>query len=225
MILITCPIYLCILVFTLLIITRNWKKSIRNEFQNDDELTKWVILLGVLFTSLAPLIGFIRFDDFGPDLPFSKNHVLAIELIVVVSAICYWVSKFFKKKLPPFVNLLLRAGLIQGIILDFIITIHFANYLGLGLMFPFFGFELLAPPIAMLFLLFELHCNFRTPKQTTEPILSVQKEIPLQFGVVIALVVVEQMMLFPMGFQWNSIVLAFTESKGFVFSLDSRFNF
>ncbi len=219
------PIYLSILVLTIITIIKNWKKSTQSEFRNDNELSEWIIILGGLFTTLAPLIGFIRYDAYGPDIPFSKNHVQVIELLVIVSAICYWVSKFYKKQLSPIVNILLRAGLIQGIILDFIVTIHFTNYLGCGLLVPFMGFELLAPPMAMLFLLYELHCNFRTPKLTAEPILSSQNYIPIQVGFVIALVIVEQLMLLPMGFHWNSIELAFTQSKGFVFSMHSRFNF
>ncbi len=225
MILIISLPYMTILVLTIISLCKHWKKSIKNEFSNNDELSGWMIVLGGLFTSFAPFIGFMRFDAFVPEIPFSKHHVLAIVLLVLVSATCYWVSKFFKKQLSPFVNLLLRAGLIQGIILDFIVTIHFLNYMVAGIMFPMFGFELLAPPIAMLFLLYELHCNFRTPKQTPDPILNDENGIVLQFGVVLALIIIQQLLLLPMGFKWNSLMLAFTQSKGFVFSMNSIFNF
>lgn len=217
------PIYLAILVLTVVAVGRNWKKSIRNDFRNDDELSGWMITLGMLFTSIAPLTGFMRYDAFGPEIPFSKQHVLVIELIVVVSAICYWVSKFAKKKLSPFVNLLLRAGLIQGIILDAIVTIHFLNFMGMGLMFPMFGFELLAPPIAMLFLLYELTCNFRTPKQQADPVFFTDKILPLHLAAVIVLVFAQQAVLIPTGSEWNSLVSAFTESKGFIFSHGNNF--
>jgi hypothetical protein len=212
------PVYLTILTVTVLAVVKSWKKSIRNEFKNNDELSDWVIIWGALFTTAAPLIGFMRFDAYGPEMPFSKQHVLVIELLVVVSAVCYWVSKFAKKKVSPFVNLLLRAGLIQGIILDVIVTIHFGHYMGMGLLFPMFGFELLAPPIAMMFLLYELTCNFRTPKQKAEPLFFIDKILPLHLGAVIVLVFVQQAALIPAGFHWNSLVLAFTESKGFIFS-------
>lgn len=217
------PIYLTILVLTIVAVVKSWKKSIRNEFRNDDELSDWMLFLGGLFTSAAPLIGFMRFDTYGSEMPFSKQHVLVIELLVVVSATCYWVSKFFKKTLPPFVNLLLRAGLIQGIILDAVVTVHFVNYMGMGLMFPMYGFELLAPPIAMLFLLYELQCNLKIANTGTE--FSAEKKILLQAGVVLVLILVEQAVLLPAGSQWHSLVSAFTESKGFVFSSGSRFNF
>lgn len=214
-------IYPILLIVIIIALTRNWKKSIRNEFRKDDELSAWMILLAGLFTTIAPLIGFMRFDAFGPDIPFSKHHVVAIELLVIVSAACYWISKFFKKDVSPFVNLLLRAGLIQGIILDLFVTIHFAKYMGMGVIFPVFGFELLAPPMAMLFLIYELHCNFRITTENPGSENSIRNNLPLQLGVVLLLIVVEQMMLLPMGFQWNSLVLAFTESRGFIFSVDN----
>jgi hypothetical protein len=218
-------VYPPILILSIIAIIRNWKKSIRNKFQNNDESSVWIILSGVLFTTLAPMTGFLRFDAFGPDIPFAKPEVLVIEVLVVVSAICYWVSKIFKKNLSPFVNLLLRAGLLQGVILDFIVTIHFANYFGLGLIFPIFGFELLAPPMALIFLLYEFQCNLKSTAKEGEPAFSIQKNMLFQFGVVVALIVVEQTMLLPAGFHWNSLISAFTESRGFIFSHASRFNF
>lgn len=216
------PIILCL---TIICIATNWRKSIRNQFRNNDELNCWVVLPGILFTTLAPLIGFMRFDAFGPEIPFSKHHVAVIELVVIISAVCYWISKFFKKKLPPVVNLLVRAGLIQGIILDAIVTIHFTNYFGMGIMFPLFGFELLAPPIAMLFLIYELQCNLKSAPQNMALEFSAEKKFLLHAGIVLALIVVEQAVLLPAGSQWDSLVSAFTESKGFVFSSNSRFNF
>jgi hypothetical protein len=218
------PIYLTILTITVFVLIRSRKKSIGNAFSNDDESSEWMILFGALFTSIAPLIGFLRFDAYGPDMPFSKQHVTIIELLVIVSAICYWISKLAKKKLHPLANLFLRAGLIQGIILDVIITIHFANYMGLGLMFPFFGFELLAPPMAMLFLLYELECNFKSPKQIPDPVNFTGKKFPLQLGAVMTLIFVQQALLLPMGSQWDSLVLAFTESRGFIFSSGFNWN-
>lgn len=218
-------IYPILLIVIIIALFRNWKKSMRNDFKNNDELSVGMTLLGGFFTTLAPLIGFIRFDAFGPDIPFSKHHVVAIELLVIVSAACYWISRFSKKKLSPFVNLLLRAGLIQGIILDLFVTIHFAEYMGMGVIFPLFGFELLAPPMAMLFLIYELHCNFRIQTQNPGLEFSLHNTIPVQSGVVLVLVFVEQLMLLPMGFQWNSLLLAFTESRGFVFSINSVSDF
>jgi hypothetical protein len=219
------PLYPVILLLTLVTLIRNWRKSIRNQFRNSDELSKWMIFFGALFTSVAPLIGFLRFDAYGSEIPFSKPHVMAVEWLVVVSAVCYWVSVFYKRKLSPFVNLLVRAGLIQGIILDAIITIHFANYLGLGVVFPLFGFELLAPPIAMLFLFYELRCNTKVSEQNGASEYAADKKLLLQAGLVIALIVVEQAMLLPAGAHWDSLISAFTESRGFVFSSNSRFNF
>jgi len=113
-------------------------------------------------------------------------------MIVIVTALCYWLSRIAKERFSPFVNLLIRAALIQGIILDLIVTIHFANYLIMGIIWPTMGFELLAPPLAMLFLIYELQCNFKSSRQKNNPMVSVGENVLLQFGLVIVLVVVEQ---------------------------------
>jgi hypothetical protein len=94
----------------------------------------------------------------------------------------------------------------------------------MGIIFPLFGFELLAPPIALVFLTYELHCSLRIPIKNSEAG-SIQKSIPLQLGIILALIVLQVVILLPIGFQWNSLVLAFTESKGFVFSSGSTLNF
>lgn len=211
-------VYPAILLLTIIALVRNWGKSKVNDFKNNDELSAWMILLGAFFTTLAPIIGFLRYDAFGSDKPFDPNHVISVEVLVVVSGACYWISKFFKRKLSPFINQLLRAALLQGIILDAIVTLHFANYLMMGIVFPLFGFELLAPPMALIFIWYELECNYRVSKPQQESANAVGKNILVQFGWVAALVVVEQVMLMPAGFAWDSLISAFTESKGFILS-------
>ena len=211
-------IYPAFLITTIVALIKHWIKPIKNDFSHI-----WSIIFSTIFTTIGPLIGFLRYNLYGSEKPFSEEHVGAVEMIVIVTALCYWLSRIAKERFSPFVNLLIRAALIQGIILDLIVTIHFANYLIMGIIWPTMGFELLAPPLAMLFLIYELQCNFKSSRQKNNPMVSVGENVLLQFGLVIVLVVVEQAMLLPAGFHWDSLISAFTESKGFVFSSDSRF--
>jgi hypothetical protein len=208
--------YALLLSATVIVLVLSWNKSIRNEFRENP--SAWITVFAILFTTLGPLMGFWRYNKFGADCPFDPKHVFAIEIIVIVSAMCYWFSRFFKKEFPPFINGILRAGLIQGIILDFFVTIHFGTYMIRGLVFPLFGFELLAPPMALLFLLYELHCNIGAGKLRNVSLIAVGKNVALQCGVLFVMVFAEQAILLPVGFEWNSLVLAFTRSHGFIFS-------
>jgi hypothetical protein len=215
--------YPVVLTFTIIVLVKSWRKSIRNEFRDEEKPSPWLTIFGALFTTVAPLIGFIRYNKFGSGTPFSDEHVLVIKILVVVSALCYWLSRFGKNDFSPFVNLLIRAGLLQGIILDIVVTIHFGGYMLLGLMFPVMGFELLAPPIAMTFILYELQCNLKSPQRKALPESSPGKSAMLQVGLLVLLIVVEQTVLLPIGSHWDSLVKVFTESQGFLFSNNSRF--
>jgi hypothetical protein len=203
--------YFFFLIYAVVSITRSWIRSAKEKYLADPS-SAMLTIAGVIFTILAPLIGFCRYDDFGRDIPFSKPHVLIIEVMVVVSAVCYWVSRFYKREIPKALNHIVRAGLLQGIVLDCVVMIHFGPFLMSGLAFPEIGFELLAPVIAILLIAYELRCNFAITPQSD----SLTKIIP---GILmVALILVEQGLLLPFGLSWSSWWLAFTQSHGFVFS-------
>ena len=102
--------------------------------------------------------------------------------------------------------------------LAIVITVHFGLYPLIGLLFPFFGFELIAPPFAALLLFYELKCNYgvatihlNSPGDDLNkrgfPILVLPALLAFELGF---------MTLF--GYEWNSLFLAFSESRGFLFS-------
>lgn len=129
--------------------------------------------------------------------------------------------------------MLLSAGMLQGILLCFAVTIHFGGYLPLGMVFPWMGFELLSPLVA-LFLLFRQLYFYN--KIETEALLPYREElgmVPLTvalfrqplivrlfvYGIfVIAFVALQMAACYALGLQPDSIVRAFTESRGFTFS-------
>lgn len=218
MIVILLFIYPALLLGTVLIILFSWRKSALSNYISDPK-SAWFTILGILFTVISPLIGFARYDEFKPEIPFSPEHVPAVELMVAVSALSYWVSRFYKRELPYVLNLFVRAGMLQGILLCILLTIHFGpEYLINGLAWPTIGFELDAPPIAGLFILYEFVCNIRLSDST-----AAKKDFAwwrgMQWGLPVVLFVVEQALLLPFGLQWNSWLLAFTHSHDFTFSI------
>ena len=210
-------IYPILLITTVASVCLNWQDSIRSQFRSDPK-SVWLTIFGVLFTVISPALGFWRYDDFRPAIPFSPSHVAAVELMVTISAVSYWISRFAKREIPALVNWIVRAGLLQGILLCLVITVHFGpDYLLKGIAWPTLGFELDAPPFAALLLLYELVCNIRAvePRESSSPISQWRF---LLWGLLPVLFIVEQALLLPFGYSWNSFLLAFTHSRDFTFS-------
>lgn len=194
-----------------------------------------LIFAEVVFTIVGPILGFMRYDEYGPEIPFSKRHVLIIIILVISSSLSFWLAKFSRKEQGPFMRILLSAGMLQGIILCFFVTIHFLAFIPLGIIYPFAGFELLSPLMAMVLLSKELFFYNRLEIKLDE-LLPYRKELgftPLSYKImdqklftrtliysviVLPLVVVQVMLAFGMGQEVDSLVKAFTHSQGFVFS-------
>jgi hypothetical protein len=212
-------LYPAFLLWTIILITRNWMRSVKNEYR-DDPKSPWLTILALLFTVVSPVLGFWRFDEFTSlGIPFSKHHVLAVEVIVAVSSLGYWMSRFYKRELPMVMNWVVRAAMLQGIVLCLVTTIHFGYHLPYGIVWPTLGFELEAPPVAALFLLYELTCNYKLVRQgpVAQPTPALRS---LQWGLPVVLMVMELAPLLPFGYEWNSFLLAFTHSRDFVFSVN-----
>lgn len=213
-------IYPAIIIWTIVVLILNWVKSANNNYHENPK-SVMLTIFGIIFTSLGPLLGFMRYDGFREiGIPFDPKHVFAIELLVFISGISYWLSRFCKYDFPPAVNYFLRAALLQGIILDLFVSIHFIPFYPYGIFFAPLGFELLAPPIAMTFLLYELRCNIGASKYNNSLHLPVQKKIAFQSLALGGLVLAQIIFLLPLGFEWNSLILSFTKSHGFIFSSD-----
>jgi hypothetical protein len=213
-------LYFGILLATCITLFRYWNKSKREQYTSDPT-NPGFILAAIFFTILGPICGFARCNSmFSSESPFAPNFMLAVELLVVVSGFAYWVSLYYKRQLPTWLNGLLRAAILQGVILDLFVTIHFLNYMGLGLVFPYLGFELLVPPIAGLFLLYELFCNIRINKPQSVSGLDADplRKLGMLWGLLLVLLLVEQALLIPLGYPPDSLIRAFTESHGFIFS-------
>lgn len=193
-----------------------------------------ILITTILFSLLAPISGFLRYDAYLDDFPFSDAHILTLIFLVVVAVICFWSSKLFKNHLSPILNVLVLIGILQGIILNILLMLHFGFYMILGAIFPFFGYELVAPLVNVFLLLAELyqnHLSFIEKYQKKElasnnlVIRFLQWTLfPKSFVLFILFFpfyAIQQIILILFGQAPDAIVRVFVETCGFTFSDDS----
>jgi hypothetical protein len=206
-------VYPLVLLWTLYVILHSWKKS-ANEHYRSDPRSVMLTVFGLLFTVVGPLIGFSRYDHYRElGIPFSPQHVFAVEFVAITGALSYWASRFYKREMPWLLRYLVLGGMLQGLLLCFVTSIHFAGFYGYGIAWAPLGFELFSPPVAFLFLLYELVCLLRPEQERSAAVMT-----PARWGLPLILVVAGQALLLPFGFSWNSLYLAFVQSENFIFS-------
>ncbi|MBI1837478.1 MAG: hypothetical protein HYR91_09465 [Flavobacteriia bacterium] len=183
----------------------------------------------VIHTLVGPVIGFLRFDDYGSDMPFSKKHVLTIFTFYLVATCSYWYSIYYRSKMSYYGKIITTFGIVQGILLCLIISIHFANYYHLGLLFPFCGFELLCPIVAFFLLLKELikiqkhffrntFPSFHSKDIEVYSLIHKLEELFLFVPFLLLFIFIQIIVLQFFGQDIDSVFKVFSESSGFVFS-------
>jgi hypothetical protein len=192
----------------------------------------------VVFTVIGPAIGFYRFDAYQPEIPFAKQHVLSIILLVIVSSTSFWIARLGNKQAHPTVKIFASVGMLQGIILCAVTSIHFIPFYHMGLIFPMFGFELLAPPVAMFLLIREFYF-YNNTKIIVNDSLPYRQELGLlplpvkimsmpfferllvYAAILLIIIIAEAGLCLLAGQHIDSIIKAFTHSVGFIFSKNS----
>lgn len=212
-------------------------KTIKSGERRPQDAFSDLMMVGteVVYTIIGPIIGFMRFDAFGPEIPFAKQHVLIIILLVIVGSLSFWIARFTSKASNPIIRILVSVGLLQGIVLCFITSIHFLTFIPLGIIYPIYGFELLSPVFALFLLIREFYFYNKT-EFNYDDALPYRQElgfVPIPFKIIqapvftriviygamlIPLVVVQMLFAYGCGQDIDSIVKAFTHSVGFVFS-------
>lgn len=225
--------YLAFILFVLVTVLLNLgrgEKECRNSLA-----TILLIIAEVIFTIVGPILGFMRYDEYGPDIPFSKQHVFTIIFLVITSSLSFWLARFSQNTQSPMLRILLSVGMLQGIILCFFISIHFITFIPLGIIWPFAGFELLSPVMALILLSRELYF-YNKVKFELDELLPYRKElgftpfsyqllelpflkrIMLYLALLIPFVGIQISLAFGAGQDLDSLVKAFTHSVGFIFS-------
>ncbi len=220
-------------IFFLTALIRTIRKGGKGKLDAVSEIL--MLLAEVLFTIIGPVIGFLRYDEYGPEIPFAKQHVLTVILFVMVSSMSFWIARFTSKSANPMLRIVVSVGLLQGIVLCIVTSIHFLAFIPLGIIYPIMGFELLSPIFAVFLLAREFY--FYTKIEINyDDALPYREElgfIPLPFrilrapfvprlviygGLLIILVIVQMLFAYGCGQDIDSIVKAFTHSVGFIFS-------
>lgn len=193
------------------------------------------LLSEILFTIIAPAIGFIRYDEFGAEIPFATRHVPVIILITIVSSASFWIARFSAGTVIPLLRIIISAGLLQGMIFCVFTSIHFIPFLPLGIIYPMFGFELLAPLIAFFMLLREFTFYNRVRLDLSELLpyraelgfiplahqawrLPLTKRMTLYTALVIMFLASQSLFVYLLGADIDSLVKAYSHSHGFIFS-------
>jgi len=197
-----------------------------------------LVFAELIFTIIGPIIGFLRYDEYGPDIPFSPKHVISIVVIVIVSSMSLWISRLFFNRCSQFQKYILSIGILQGMVLCIITSIHFIPRLGDGLVFPIFGFEMMSPVIAFFLLLKEFIRITKETVEIKEPITYHEKFMnqnlmqfttrhilnhrALFYPILLMIFIIIQIYISQIfGQKVDSIIRAFTESIGFIFSCES----
>ena len=219
-------IYLIYLVFKI------GKDSLKYKPESLFSHAKWLVIAEIIFVIAAPLIGFIRANSYPPEFPFSPKHLATLIFLVNIAIISYWSSRYFKHELTPIVSALVSIGMMQGIVLSVILLIHFGSYTFMGVIFPLFGFELIAPLICIFLYSRELfyHHQYFQEKFTKKevdfknPVLRVLAKKSLMTKNFLAFVLlfpfffIQQLILTLFGQAPDAAIRVFVESCGFTFS-------
>lgn len=124
----------------------------------------------IVYCYVTPVTGCAKIWFFEKESAFNPQWAPTIVIMIGIVSASYWISRHAKHKIGPLIFALLPLGMLQGIILYAVFFVHFisGNTL-LGVAFPLFGFELLAPLPAILFILVELqrYHNFFQEKYST----------------------------------------------------------
>lgn len=226
-------LYLAYGLFFLITLMLSIKRGGRKPINSFSEIM--MVITEVIFTIIGTIIGFMRFDEYGPEIPFAKQHVLTVILFVIVASLSFWIARFTSKTANPFLRVLVSVGILQGIIFCAITSIHFITFIPLGIIYPFMGFELLSPVFALFLLIREFYFYNKT-EFNYDDALPYRQElgfVPIPFKIIqapvftriviygamlIPLVVVQMLFAYGCGQDIDSIVKAFTHSVGFVFS-------
>ena len=224
-------IYALYFFVTYIVTISNREERCRNSFSE-----VIMVFSEVVYTIIGPIVGFARFDDYGSSIPFEKQHVLSIIILVIVSSASYWIARFTSRSANPVLRIIVSIGLLQGIVVCFVTTIHFITFIPLGLVYPIMGFELLSPFFAMLLILrkFYFYNKVQIKFDDALPYRSEFGFVPLMFkiysapyfyriliycGLIIPVIAAQAFIAYGCGQDIDAIIKAFTHSRGFIFSM------
>lgn len=185
-----------------------------------------------LFNGVSPVLGSIFIYMFNREIkPFDLNHSPTLLAFSILPFVAYWLMRIGNGQLLSIKKLaILESSLVFGIILYFAYGLHFCSEMGLaGVCFlPVFGFALIAPFPAMVYLMRELIVIKSTIRTKTDNALATPSILKPGFRIsdrvkgylfFAAIIFVLKVTLIAIGGQeWDSLIQAFTGGRDFLFS-------
>jgi hypothetical protein len=181
---------------------------------------------------VLPVFGFFESNDPCQEHPFELNSYPTAVLLYLVPLICYFISAYLKKELPPVVLALLPLGLIMGLVYCAILQLHFGA-MTVMVVFPVLGLPLVAPVLGFIYLLVEfiaLHKyqqeqiskqSYSSPALGTLAtlfLLPLWQKAPIALLLCAPILALMQFVLTLFGQAPDSMISMFTESCGFLLS-------
>jgi hypothetical protein len=190
-------------------------------------------LLGQFFFLIVlPLMGFAESNDACGEHPFElKTYATALTLYIL-PLICYFVSAYFKTKLPPVVLALLPLGIVIGLVYSLILQIHFSQLI-FAIVVPVLGLPIIAPAVYFIFLLSEFLALHKYQQEQVKArnyssavlsnmavlfLLPVWQKLPIVLLLCAPILALMQFILTLFGQVPDSMISMFTESCGFLLS-------
>lgn len=182
----------------------------------------------LLFLGVAPIFGIFLVSAFKNDiLPFEIKRQLTLIVFILIPYLSYWLSRYYKAKCSPLVNIFLSYGMLFGLLLYTALFLHFLAPIVLlaGVVFSFLAFPLFAPLPAFLYSLREirlqqLHLEMYTKEVSpwwSFLILSWRNSIPNLIFLLLFIGIILHVLFF-FGQPLYAILSAFVNSKEFFFS-------
>jgi len=185
----------------------------------------------ILFNGISPVLGVFFVYYFNSELkPFDLAHYPSLLAFSFIPFIAYWISRNKTHQFSIKNLAVIEAGLSFGIVLYLAYGIHFCSEMTpIGVFFlPMFGFALIAPVPATVYLLRQLiivksqiteqvNSTLSVPNNAKPPFnISPQTKGYLLFCLGVALLLCS--LVFLGGQNWDSLIKAFTGGTNFMFS-------
>ena len=189
-----------------------------------------LVLMGV-----APLVGIALVYLFKAEIhPFDLKYAITIGILILMAYFPYWTIRLFRDRISLTVNAMLFHGLVLGQILYILLAIHFISPMTvLGVViFPYLGFTLLAPALAIFWnwWLLRQHQEYMEAQLEVVPAtedpdyVRAQKIAWLDWGNhlnwmrLLGVLIVVQVLLFAFGQPIDAVWEAFRGGEDFLFS-------
>lgn len=230
---------LAMVVYFLIIFIRTFIKYKPSKFDNyslKKPSERIIAIIEIIITVVAPIVGLIKNSTISSgEIPFAKEHQLILILLIAIAVSSFWLSKFLKGKLSPMLDALLPIGMLMGIILALVMTIHFGPYVIIAMLIPAGGFEIVATFLVLLAFIRELYLNhiyFKTiylPARIEDDFANHRlfrvflqskflNKFPLLFFFSFVIIAIVQAIVILFGQAPDALIRVFYESCGFVLS-------